>query len=57
MSLRFALLHEAHFTIARFWRFGADCVSCDDAEYYAAVAADVTIAPWWEITSECRRCS
>ena len=27
VALRFVLLHEADFTLARFWRFGADCVT------------------------------
>ena len=27
VSLRFTLLHEADFTLARFWRFGADCLT------------------------------
>lgn len=27
MPLRFVLLHEADFTLARFWRFGRDCVT------------------------------
>ena len=34
VPLRFVLLHEADFTLARFWRFGADCVANSSAPFF-----------------------
>ena len=42
-------------SLAPAWRFGEHCVACAASEANANAA--LTVAPWWEVSSDCERCA